>query len=168
MRTTDRVQVFLLVALLLSLGVNIFLVSHELGRQSVLRAQQTQAEPPGARDRAQGMAFRQLAQSLSPEGRATVGEGFRAAMPELRAASQRIAEQRQRVAQIIQAQDFSEAQFKAAFAELEQAQQARAGIMRGLFAEAMVSLSAEDRKLLAQNFGQATRRHAPPMNPGDL
>lgn len=149
MKRSDGFLVLVLLVLMLSLFGNVFAISHYFGQQSVLKSYDQNNAKLGT---VESFTFRDLALSLSPEGREILTGIFMPRLPEIMQARAAVKEKRKATQLLIDSENFTEEEFLDAIADAGGAQEKSHALMQDLFVEVIIALPPEDRKILAKNF----------------
>ncbi len=166
----DRLQIVLLLGLILSLGLNVFMLSYVFGQkraiehlQADMLSLQVDGDAPdhSAESRKERIkrvkGFAEVSQMLTPEGREIVKESFSPVMAEAQDLRQELTAARQSLSDLSASEDFTEEKYMEAMREMERKQGEMKRLVRRAVMRAMVQLSPEDRKIIAKHHKKMMR-----------
>lgn len=165
-----KLLVLLLLGLILSLSVNVFLVSYMFGQGQAVSSSVHDWPSVSIEDvhRDSGFSegsfngeargqFLRVARSLSPEGRRVFMRSFRPKMQDIRGLRSEIAKAREALETLSAHENFSREAYDRALQELETKQLRIKDMIVGIVSDAMEDLSAEDRRIIVEHQREMMR-----------
>lgn len=152
-------QKSLIIALGLSIAVNIFAVGHLSGR-----AISTGRDHPRPIDRGMGgvpspFALMREAESLPPDVRDAFRARIRETLPNMRDQARALYREREAMGAVLAAPEFDRAKAEQSLARMQEIRARQNEAIGKTLLDALESLSADDRKLLVERYRNRSGRH---------
>ena len=161
----------LLIAFVLSLVLNVFAVGFISGRM-IAEDEPNDIQPIEVRGFDNPFRLIRYAEALPPESRQTFRDGFRKALPELRAQNNEVRALRDELMVLMEAEDWDREAAAAKMTAIEASHMRQRAVFMDAFLDAFEALPPEDRKALAEIANEPRERRKrfrdrPPPPPRD-